>query len=89
DLNCLSDPRVCINELAITGLNFSMPEVAPSEPSTEPSEPLTSISTPIPIAIGKVNFSDINLDILGTKVNWDVFSTSLAMTGSKLTVGDT
>ncbi|MGR5363819.1 translocation/assembly module TamB domain-containing protein [Vibrio mediterranei] len=89
DLNCLSDPRVCINELAIRGLNFSMPEVAPSEPSTEPSEPLTSISTPIPIAIGKVNFSDINLDILGTKVNWDVFSTSLAMTGSKLTVGDT
>ncbi|MFC5076426.1 translocation/assembly module TamB domain-containing protein [Vibrio thalassae] len=89
DLNCLSSPRVCINELAIDGVNFAMPEVAPSEPSPEPSEPLTSISTPIPIAIGKVNFSDINLDILGTKVNWEHFSTSLAMTGSKLTVGET
>ncbi len=89
DLNCLSSPRVCINELAIDGLNFAMPEVAPSEPSPEPSEPLTSISTPIPIAIGKVNFNDINLDILGTQVNWKNFSTSLAMTGSKLTVGET
>ncbi|MCW8348792.1 translocation/assembly module TamB [Vibrio sp. ZSDZ65] len=89
DLNCLSDPRVCINELSVQGLDFSMPEIAPSEPSPEPSEPLTSISTPIPIAIGKVNLADIKLDILGTKVSWDSFTTSLSMTGSKLTIGKT
>ncbi|MCL9777081.1 autotransporter assembly complex protein TamB [Vibrio methylphosphonaticus] len=89
DLNCLSDPRVCVNELAIQGLDFSMPEIAPSEPSPEPSEPLTSVSTPIPIAIGKVNLANINLDILGTKVSWERFTTSLSMTGSKLSIGKT
>ncbi|MGR5096415.1 translocation/assembly module TamB domain-containing protein [Vibrio maritimus] len=89
DLNCLSDPRVCVNELAIQGLDFKMPEVAPSEPSPEPSEPLTKISLPIPVAIGRVSFDDIKLDILGTQVSWDSFTTSLAMTGSNLTVGDT
>ncbi|WP_418641779.1 translocation/assembly module TamB domain-containing protein [Vibrio chaetopteri] len=89
DLNCLSDPRVCVNELAIQGLDFSMPEVAPSEPSPEPTEPLTKITLPIPVAIGQVNFDDIHLDILGTKVSWDSFSTALSMTGSNLTVGET
>ncbi|SEG59742.1 translocation/assembly module TamB domain-containing protein [Vibrio hangzhouensis] len=89
DLNCLSDPRVCINELAIQGLNFSMPQLPPSESSAEPSEPLTSITVPLPIAVGKVSFNDIDLDILGTKVAWDTFKTSFSMTGSNLSLGDT
>ncbi|MFA0441554.1 hypothetical protein BCU70_11645 [Vibrio sp. 10N.286.49.C2] len=89
DLNCLSDPRVCVNELSVQGLDFSMPEVAPSDTPPEPSEPLTSISTPIPLAIGTVNLSDIKLNILGTNVSWGTFTTSLAMTGSKLSIGKT
>ena len=89
DLNCLSSPRICVNQLAIRGLEFNMPELPPSEPETEPSQPLKRITLPIPVAVGRIVLDDINVDILGTKVGWERFSSSLSMTGSNLKVGET
>ncbi len=89
DLNCLTDPRLCINEIAISGLDFSMPELPVSEPEPEPSEPLKKVSVPIPIVVGVVKLDDIRLDILQNNIQWQHFETSLSMVGQRLSVGKT
>ncbi|MCJ2378308.1 translocation/assembly module TamB [Vibrio sp. ZSDZ34] len=89
DLNCLTDPRLCINEIAISGLNFVMPELPTSEPASEPSEPLKKVSVPIPIVVGVVKLDDIQLDILQHNIQWQRFETSLSMAGQRLSIGKT
>ncbi len=50
NFRCFFDPKVCVDELALKGVNFQMPELPPA--SDEPEEetpPLRSISTPVPL----------------------------------------
>ncbi|MBT0319358.1 autotransporter assembly complex protein TamB, partial [Vibrio campbellii] len=90
NFRCFFDPKVCVDELALQGVNFQMPELPPA--SDEPEEetpPLRSISTPVPIFVNKVSFNDINLNILGNKVDWQDFSTALSMQGDRLVIAPT
>ncbi|MEF2482491.1 translocation/assembly module TamB domain-containing protein [Vibrio mimicus] len=89
--NCLLEPSVCINELAISGLTFDLPSIPESEEeSVEPdSEPLGEISTPIPIRVGKLALQDIQLNILGNRVAWQQFSTRASWQGNRLRIGQT
>lgn len=90
NFRCFFDPKVCVDELALQGVNFQMPELPPA--SDEPEEetpPLRSISTPVPIFVNKVSFNDINLNILGNKVDWQEFSTALSMQGDRLVIAPT
>jgi translocation and assembly module TamB len=89
DLNCLAHPRLCINEIAISGLDFAMPELPASESEPEPSEPLKKVSVPIPIVVGVVKLDDIQLDILQNSIQWQHFETSLSMAGQRLSIGKT
>lgn len=90
NFRCFFDPKVCVDELALQGVNFQMPELPPA--SDEPEEetpPLRSISTPVPIFVNKVSFNDINLNILGNKVDWQEFSTALSMQGDRFVIAPT
>ncbi|MGR4989652.1 translocation/assembly module TamB domain-containing protein [Vibrio rotiferianus] len=90
NFRCFFDPKVCVDELALQGVNFQMPELPPA--SDEPEEetpPLRSISTPVPIFVNKVSFNDINLNILGNKIDWQDFSTALSMQGDRLVIAPT
>lgn len=89
--NCLFEPALCVQELAVIGLDFAMPELPPESDETQvaESEPVTAISTPVPITIGRVVLNDIKLDILGNKIAWQSFSTNASMFGNRLKIGKT
>lgn len=90
NFRCFFDPKVCVDELALQGVNFQMPELPPaSEEPEEETPPLRSISTPVPIFVNKVSFNDINLNILGNKIDWQDFSTALSMQGDRLVIAPT
>jgi translocation and assembly module TamB len=92
DDNCLLMPEICVTELGLTGLRFTMPELPPSQPdiAAEPeAAPITEIVMPLPIRIDRVRFDDIVLDILGNKVAWKQFSTAAELEGSHLTLKPT
>ncbi|MDE1231089.1 translocation/assembly module TamB domain-containing protein [Vibrio aestuarianus] len=89
--NCLFEPALCVQELAVIGLDFAMPELPPESDETQvvESEPVTAISTPVPITIGRVVLNDIKLDILGNKIAWQSFSSNASMFGNRLKIGKT
>ena len=87
---CLLDPKLCVDRLAIQGLDFEFTELPPaSAEETEPTPPVTSVKTPLPIVINRISLSDIKLNILGHEIEWSLFSTALSMQGEKLTVSPT
>ncbi|MGV2841214.1 translocation/assembly module TamB, partial [Vibrio cyclitrophicus] len=87
---CLLDPKLCVDRLAIQGLDFAFTELPPaSTEETEPTPPVTSVKTPLPIVINRIALSDIKLNILGHEIEWGLFSTALSMQGEKLTVSPT
>ncbi|PAR28784.1 autotransporter assembly complex protein TamB [Vibrio metoecus] len=89
--NCLLEPSICINELAINGLTLDLPSLPESEePPVEPdAEPLSELSTPIPIRVGKLALDNIQLNILGNQVAWQQFRTRASWQGSRLRIGQT
>ncbi len=89
NFRCFFDPKVCVDELALQGVNFQMPELPPSEEPVEETPPLRSISTPVPIFVNKVSLNNINLNILGNKIDWQDFSTALSMQGDRLVIAPT
>lgn len=90
NFRCFFDPKVCVDELALQGVNFQMPELpAASDEPEEETPPLRSISIPVPIFVNKVSFNDINLNILGNKIDWQDFSTALSMQGDRLVIAPT
>nr|WP_321459083.1 translocation/assembly module TamB domain-containing protein [uncultured Vibrio sp.] len=90
NFRCFFDPRVCVDELSLQGVNFQMPELPPvSDEPEEETPPLRSVSTPVPIFVNKVSLNDINLNILGNQVDWQDFSTALSMQGDRLVIAPT
>ncbi len=89
--NCLLEPSICINELALSGVKLDLPSLAESEPAPdEPdSEPLGDISTPIPIRLGQLALQDIELNILGNRVAWQQLTTRASWQGNRLRIGQT
>lgn len=87
---CFFEPKVCVDELALQGVNFQMPELPPaSEEPEEETPPLRSVSTPVPIFVNNVSLNDIHLNILGNQVDWQQFSTALSMQGDHLVIAPT
>ncbi|MCA2417124.1 translocation/assembly module TamB, partial [Vibrio chemaguriensis] len=90
NFRCFFDPKVCVDELALQGVNFQMPELPPArEEPEEETTPLRSISTPVPIFVNKVSFNDINVNVLGNQIDWQTFSTALSMQGDRLVIAPT
>ena len=90
--SCLLTPAVCISNLAVSGVRFSMPQLPPVQEDAEeesPSEPLTEISLPIPITLSRLVLDDIELDVLGNQVSWQHFSSAAEMVGDKLVLKPT
>ena len=90
--SCLLTPSVCISNLAVSGVRFSMPELPPATEEAEeepPSEPLTEFSLPIPITLSRLVLDDIELDVLGNKVAWQHFSSAAEMHGDQLSLKPT
>ena len=89
--NCFLTPSVCVEQLKIDGLSFALTELPPpnEEEQEEPTEPLTEISLPIPMHINGVELTDIDLNILGNKIDWQHFSTRMEMSGRTLTIHPT
>ncbi|UTV27463.1 autotransporter assembly complex protein TamB [Photobacterium atrarenae] len=91
DDNCLLIPAVCLTELGISDVQFSMPELPPpgAEVPEPPAEPVTEIAMPLPIRVERVVLDDIALDILGNQVTWQHFATAAEMEGSRLVLKPT
>ncbi|ELB2799845.1 translocation/assembly module TamB [Vibrio alginolyticus] len=89
NFRCFFDPKVCVDELRLQGLDFKMPELPPASEEQEETPPLRSISTPVPIFVNKVSFNDINVNVLGNQINWQTFSTALSMQGDRLVIAPT
>ncbi|WP_394146057.1 autotransporter assembly complex protein TamB [Vibrio atypicus] len=86
---CFTEPGICVDDVAIDGLRFAMPE-APA--SSEPSEEETSsgkITTPVPIKVHRVALTDIDLDILGNRIDWQTFTTGFFFQGNNLRLSKT
>ena len=89
DDRCLLTPEICISDLGINGVTFSMPKLPPVTEPEQPSKPVTKISLPIPIKVDKVTLDHIDLDILANKVSWQHFSTAATVVGSHVTLKPT
>ncbi|MDE0543198.1 autotransporter assembly complex protein TamB [Vibrio sp. VA3] len=89
NFRCFFDPKVCVDELRLQGLDFKMPELPPASEEQEETPPLRSISTPVPIFVNKVSFNDININVLGNQIDWQTFSTALSMQGDRLVIAPT
>ncbi len=89
NFRCFFDPKVCVDELRLQGLDFKMPELPPASEEQEETPPLRFISTPVPIFVNKVSFNDINVNVLGNQIDWQTFSTALSMQGDRLVIAPT
>lgn len=90
--NCFTEPSVCIDEIAMDGLDFHMPTLPSSEEpaaAEEEDEPLTAITAPVPIQISRIALSNINLDILGNQIAWQRFSSGISFQGNRLVLSKT
>lgn len=86
---CLTEPSVCIEDIAVDGLKFSMPEIDSSTEETGNESSDAPITAPLPLKIERISLSNIDLDILGNQIRWGSFSTALSFSGNRLTVGET
>ncbi|MFM2591066.1 translocation/assembly module TamB domain-containing protein [Vibrio sp. TBV020] len=89
--SCLTEPRVCIDEVAIDGLRFSMPELPPTTAPAE-EEPASSggkVTSPIPIVVNRIALTDIELDVLSNQISWQSFTTGIAFQGNRLRLSKT
>lgn len=85
--DCLLNKAICINQVALEGLDLTLTETGQV---SEPSEPLTTkINLPLPIDIVNVSVNGAKIDAYGTKVDWASFTTAAVMKGSKLTLKPT
>jgi len=89
DVECLFAPEVCVDKLRIDGLDFALSDVAASEAPVEETPPLKEFSLPLPVSVKAIEFADIKLDILGTQVSWQQFTSAVAMQGRVLTLSQT
>lgn len=89
--NCFLEPSVCINDINLSGLKFSLPSVPGSSDTVEEtdSQPLTNITTPVPIRLNRLTLNDIELNILGNSIAWQHFSTQASFQGNNLIIGKT
>ena len=87
---CLTEPSVCVDELAIEGMTFSLPKLPESQAAEEPTTTSNAaITSPLPIRVGRVLLRDIDLNILGNKIQWDTFGTGLLFQGNRLSINKT
>lgn len=89
---CFTEPGLCIDELGLDGLRFSMPELAQSQSNqseSEPPEPLRSITSPIPVKLSRLVLTDVDLDLLGHRVRWGLLSTGASFQGNRLRINKT
>ncbi|OAJ94651.1 autotransporter assembly complex protein TamB [Vibrio bivalvicida] len=89
---CFTEPGVCIDELAIDGLSFSMPELPESSPATQEQAEASSsakVTSPIPIKLSRLALSDTKLDILGNQISWDSFTSGASFQGNRLRLNTT
>ncbi|WP_328585792.1 hypothetical protein [Photobacterium aquimaris] len=89
DERCLLTPEICISDLGVKGVKFSMPTLPPATEPEQPSEPVAEISLPVPIKIDKITLDNIDLDILANKVSWQHFTTAATVVGSHVTLKPT
>ncbi|PMJ99698.1 translocation/assembly module TamB domain-containing protein [Vibrio sp. 10N.261.55.A7] len=85
--SCFLEPSICINDLAADGLTFSMPQLPESEEAATPTKPETKplkISTPIPITVRQIRLSNIDLDILGNKIQWQSLNSGIRFQNNQL-----
>ncbi|MGF1911186.1 translocation/assembly module TamB [Vibrio kasasachensis] len=88
---CVTEPSICVDELTLTGVTFSLTELPQSQASVQPEPPTTntSITSPLPIRVGRVLLKDVNLDILGHQIQWETFGTGLLFQGNRLNINKT
>ncbi|GAK84727.1 uncharacterized protein YtfN [Vibrio ponticus] len=87
---CLTEPSLCVDEVALQGVKFSLTQLPQASETTEPDNSSTgAITTPIPIRVSKVLLEDIDLDVLGNQIQWRVFETGLLFQGNRLKVDKT
>lgn len=88
---CFTEPSVCIDELAINGLDFSMPQLPEPTAEAEPAPETTStkITSPIPVKVSWLELNDINLDVLGNQISWQSFTSSASFQGNRLRINTT
>jgi len=91
DATCFLTYSVCIEQVNIEGLKVTLSAWPPQsdDDPVQVSEPMMEIRSAIPIFVDSVEMSDIDLNILGHRVDWHTFKTGLEMNGKTLTIHPT
>lgn len=84
---CLMQPALCVDDISIDGLTLVLPELPESETAEkpEPTEP-SLLSVPIPISVTNITLNNIDMDILGNRIQWRSFNTGVKLHHSDLTI---
>ncbi|MBF9001708.1 autotransporter assembly complex protein TamB [Vibrio nitrifigilis] len=88
--HCLLEPAICLRTVKTTGLHLTLRSTEPSaEDTSADSGSVTGIATPIPLYIPLLIADDTELDIHGTKLNWQHLETRASMRGNRIELGKT
>lgn len=81
--DCFMDAAVCIKHLNTQGVTLTLTQTKQDTPPPQDTGPV-NIATPIPIYIGGINADNTDLDIMGTKLQWQHLALRAFMRGNAL-----
>ncbi|UPQ88271.1 autotransporter assembly complex protein TamB [Vibrio sinaloensis] len=88
---CFTEPGLCVDELALDGVQLSLPEVASSETEQDPQpqQPMALVTSPIPIKVTRLALTNVDLNILGNLITWKRLTTGASFRGNRLRITPT
>lgn len=90
--DCLLSGRLCLDELAVSGLNVTLAEgdgATDDEPATEGGG-LGQISLPFPVEVRALSFSDVSIHLAdGTRLQWESFTSGADAVDSEVVLHPT
>lgn len=92
---CLMTPKVCIDNIAISGVDVSLAELnaspdSSSETATEEVEEKPSLlDIPVPIEVQQLILNDIHISAVGNTISWNKLETAATLSGSALNIAPT
>lgn len=91
DISCFIESSICVDDLKLDGVRFSMPEVPSSDDSPAVSEDSgdANIELPLPLRVKRLALSDVDLNILGYQSQIGSFVSELSFIGSRLSIENT
>ncbi|MFC3023231.1 translocation/assembly module TamB domain-containing protein [Vibrio zhugei] len=83
-VDCFMDAALCIKQLNTQGLTLKVTDTQPATTPPPNNDGPLNIATPIPVYIGGLKADNTDLDIMGTRLQWQHLALRAFMSGNSL-----